>query len=364
MSFRNLRSARRIACGVASRRRGMIATGEVTVVLVSLMGLFWLGSQLLSIVEMEPAANEAITRGCSERRVYRISVDADGQRMWIYRPMDGITHLNLQTGAVDGGRSTLGMEVYAVAHSGDGESSLVCSLEGTVVLYRGTADVLMSRCGTSGEMVVDAALSKDGTVAVCISPSGHVCGWSIEGETVKEISYELTSGPAITRMGLSKSGRRMCVVDSDGRLAIHDVATGVREPVIAELATTCNAIAWSDDEQQIVVASNGGFVRLLDSTTLSVVWKSSHGALFDSTCPTTVTISPDGGKIAMATNNLQDIYLWTTGSAEPAQLLKGHLGVVRTLQFTPDSSRILSGSYDGTIREWSVDTGSEIRVVD
>ena len=42
------------------------------------------------------------------------------------------------------------------------------------------------------------------------------------------------------------------------------------------------------------------------------------------------------------------------------QQLKGHDGIVKSVAFSPDGSKIVSGSYDKTIRVWDASTGVEI----
>lgn len=42
------------------------------------------------------------------------------------------------------------------------------------------------------------------------------------------------------------------------------------------------------------------------------------------------------------------------------QPLKGHDDQVRSVAFSPDGARIVSGSYDETIRIWDVETGKQL----
>ena len=41
-------------------------------------------------------------------------------------------------------------------------------------------------------------------------------------------------------------------------------------------------------------------------------------------------------------------------------VLKGHINSVTSVAFSPDGKKIVSGSYDQTIRVWDAETGKEI----
>ena len=41
-------------------------------------------------------------------------------------------------------------------------------------------------------------------------------------------------------------------------------------------------------------------------------------------------------------------------------MLKGHSSAVLSIAFSPDGKKIVSGSYDQTIRVWDAETGKEI----
>ena len=50
--------------------------------------------------------------------------------------------------------------------------------------------------------------------------------------------------------------------------------------------------------------------------------------------------------------------LWDAATGAVLQTLKGHLNIVMSVAFLPDSQRIVSGSCDGTVRLWDAATGA------
>ncbi|GAB1521558.1 hypothetical protein RhiTH_004655 [Rhizoctonia solani] len=74
-----------------------------------------------------------------------------------------------------------------------------------------------------------------------------------------------------------------------------------------------------------------------------------------STGNTSATFSPDGSRIAVATGD--QILVFDTSTSRHLLLLKGHESLVKSIQFSNDGARIVSGSLDKTIRVWSAQSG-------
>lgn len=71
-----------------------------------------------------------------------------------------------------------------------------------------------------------------------------------------------------------------------------------------------------------------------------------------------VAFSPDGSRLASGSWD-QTITLWSAATGKKLITLVGHTGNVTTIAFSPDGSRLASGSRDETIKLWDVVTGKE-----
>lgn len=344
-------------------RAGLIAVGELLVMLTILAGLLYLCTQFLVSVTDQPTAPKDSAKANSDRRVYRMSLDGGGDRLWVYRPRDGVVQLNLVTNQVEQSVPLPGVDLTAVAHSRDGQTSLLCAIDGTIALYRQDEEVLVSKVLLRKDSIVDAAVSDDGTVSACATTTGRIHGWKRTGGEFKEFSYNLFEPGTLMRIGLNRSGETLCTARSEGTLAFFDSESGIPTIQPIQIGTTCNNFAWSHDEHMIAVVNPAGRLQAYEVATGKLICESSF-TIGQTSHPTCIAISPDRSRVAFAINTTSKIQLWDVVNGESAGELQGHLGIIRALQFSPLSDRLYSGSYDGTIREWSLAAAAELRIVD
>ena len=69
-----------------------------------------------------------------------------------------------------------------------------------------------------------------------------------------------------------------------------------------------------------------------------------------------VVFSPDGSRVASGSED-RTARVWDVQTGECQYTLEGHLDAVRSVVFSPDGSRVASGSEDQTARVWDVQTG-------
>jgi WD40 repeat protein len=77
---------------------------------------------------------------------------------------------------------------------------------------------------------------------------------------------------------------------------------------------------------------------------------------------TTCAFSPDGTRVLSGSND-GTLILWDTETGEATVKLVGHSGCVLSCAFSPDGTQILSGSEDNTLRLWDPVTGQETAVL-
>jgi WD40 repeat protein len=77
----------------------------------------------------------------------------------------------------------------------------------------------------------------------------------------------------------------------------------------------------------------------------------SHSQLVSS-----VAFSPDSARLASASYD-GTVKVWDASSGECLQTLEGHSDWVSSVAFSPDSARLASASNDGTVKVWDASSG-------
>lgn len=71
---------------------------------------------------------------------------------------------------------------------------------------------------------------------------------------------------------------------------------------------------------------------------------------------TAIALSPDGKKVASGSSD-GAVKLWNIDTGKVIKTWTGHIKEVRSVSWSSDGGRVLSGSHDGTFRVWGVEVG-------
>ncbi|NDJ77640.1 MAG: WD40 repeat domain-containing protein [Chloroflexi bacterium] len=78
-----------------------------------------------------------------------------------------------------------------------------------------------------------------------------------------------------------------------------------------------------------------------------------------------LAFSPDGTLLASGHAGLRNnVYLLDPASGDDIAVLAGHTDAVSALAFSPDGARLVSGSFDRTLRLWTLPAGELVTVLD
>jgi len=78
---------------------------------------------------------------------------------------------------------------------------------------------------------------------------------------------------------------------------------------------------------------------------------------------TSVTFSPDGTKVASGSSD-KTVKLWDVTTGECLKTLKGHSAHVNSVSFSPDGTKVASGSFDNTVKLWDVTSGECLKTLE
>lgn len=163
------------------------------------------------------------------------------------------------------------------------------------------------------------------------------------------------SHPAVTALARSSDGKQFAI-GSYGRVEIRSKPHGPAKRVVDDLPGKVNAVHFSPDGEQVVVATGitglRGVARVYDLKTGDLVreFAGHRDTVQDA------EFSPDGATLATAGYD-RLIKLWRTGTGELLHTLDIHNGAVFDLAFDPSGAVLASASADQTIKLWRVSDG-------
>ena len=178
----------------------------------------------------------------------------------------------------------------------------------------------------------------------------------LDTETGAEIT-SILGMPRAWSIAFSPDGQTLAVSDWD-RVSLWHV-NDLQSPFLIEGVNEgwMRDLAFSPDGSHLAVAS-GSAIAVLDlrtqgnnyslSSPLGDVWS--------------LAFSPDGAVLAAAVGDHQSgmAQLWDVASGQMLVELQGHRHRVTGIAFSPDGRRLVTSSYDGSLRLWNAQTGAEI----
>ncbi|HEX3147611.1 MAG TPA: serine/threonine-protein kinase [Gemmataceae bacterium] len=175
--------------------------------------------------------------------------------------------------------------------------------------------------------------------------------------------YVLPSGEgAVWSVAFAPSGTLMATATEGGMVKFWDTQDGhilgsidnrkSRSPVWS--------IAFNNDSTQLFTASDDGFVRQWDVKTREEILP----AFQHSYAARTMAISPNGKILVSGTRN-GEIVIWDVETRKEKFRKSGHEGaVVTSLTFAPNGDYVASAGSDKTVRIWNVKDGTQKAVLE
>ena len=269
--------------------------------------------------------------------------------------------------------------VWSLATSPDGRLALSGSLDHTVRVW----DIATGACPRIGEghsqPVAGVAFAPDGHYGISAAMDGAVRLWQLDGDGAKAIKV---SDEGLRCLALSARDRRLVTGGDDGVTIVWDLSTlkpvaRLQEGHTAEVYS----VAFSADGSSIVSGSKDRTGRVWDvATGVQTAYffeggESITGAAFVAGTDLVLTASGDRfkeiedrkvfgavGAKRMDTGKGRGLVLLWNRAADFGWPLECHTRSLTGLAIDNEGHRFISGSADGSVRLWDVDSGAQLRL--
>jgi len=248
-------------------------------------------------------------------------------------------------------------------------------LPGTNRVLTASADRSVAQWDTtSGKEVSSLILSHpDSVVAMSLRPNTHqvltACGdgsvrlW--DADTAKVITSLDCGDAKITDVAINDVGSKALAVDANGRKTLIFSLENTAEPITAEQTSISNGQLWSAIFAPLksdlgILTLGGSDAKLIGLKSVqrdndeTLVAFSPHGVI------ASASYSPDGSKIVTGSWDFS-ARIWNSSTGADLRKLAGddgHTGFVNSAVFSPDGKYVLTASDDGTAKIWAASTGA------
>ncbi|KAL2002671.1 hypothetical protein VTN02DRAFT_6206 [Thermoascus thermophilus] len=181
------------------------------------------------------------------------------------------------------------------------------------------------------------------------SKQGQLLVWEWQSE-----SYILKQQGHLDSMNAlvySPDGQKIITTADDGKIKVWDVKSGFCIVTFTEHTGGVTACEFSKRGNVLFTSSLDGSVRAWDLIryrnfrTFTAPSRQSFSSL---------AVDPSGEVVCAGSLDSFDIHVWSVQTGQLLDQLTGHEGPVSSLAFAADGSHLVSGSWDRTVRLWSI----------
>ncbi|KAF4607257.1 hypothetical protein EYR38_001318 [Pleurotus pulmonarius] len=205
------------------------------------------------------------------------------------------------------------------------------------------------------------SISQEKISSVAINPSGEwlafgakklgqllVWEWQSESYILKQQGHYFD----MNTLSYAPDGQTIATGGDDGKIKVWSAHSSFCFITFNEHTAPISAVAFAKQGSVLFSASLDGTVRAYDLV------RYRNFRTFTSPSPvqfSSLAVDPSGEVVAAGSTDSFEVYMWSVQTGKLLDILTGHEGPVCALAFNPaGANQLASGSWDRTVRVWSV----------
>ena len=241
--------------------------------------------------------------------------------------------------------------IRCTAFSPDGRHLVSASSDGSIRLWDVESGEHLRTLAGHNTYVMQVAFHPNGQTIVSSDFAGVVCFWDVSDGSC--LSRYHTGNRSVPVLAFDPNGSILASGTMGGELLVWD---GNSHTLITRFKITdypVNAIAFEPGGSEMTVGYEDRTLNFIRTDTFQLTTRlAGHSsALYSVACaPNNPAIIAGGGENSVVT-------LWNLENGVPMQVLEGHTYRVFYMTFRADGEKLLTSSYDRTLRIWDVKGG-------
>jgi WD40 repeat protein len=243
--------------------------------------------------------------------------------------------------------------LFDIDYSPDG-NLIGCGLgSGNLILLDPSTGEAEKSILASERNILGLAFNHDGSIIATGGGDQKVRMWNVStGELISEMKGHKDM---VDSLVFNNNGTILYSGSNDNSFIAWDVSTGKNLKKIKKHKYPVNDVALSQDGSMIATGSNDGSLNLLDTISYKLIKKLIPKQGSSSYFVYSVAFSQDSLKLILGLSSGYMVQV-DLGAGYALKEIKAHSDNIEAITYTPDGSKIISGSNDSTYKIWDAST--------